>query len=96
MEKQRFLFLYGYRNRFDKLTTYGGAGYWINSGSGNKNSVFAGWEVQYDFSPVVTLVANCITNQLVRLTVNLLLLLTLADRLIRVNNFILSSLLVTI
>lgn len=40
---------------FDKLTTYGGAGYWINSGSGNKNSVFAGWEVQYDFSPVVTL-----------------------------------------
>ncbi len=40
---------------FDKLTTYGGIGYWINSGTGNKNSVFAGWEVQYDFSPIVTL-----------------------------------------
>jgi len=40
---------------FDKLTTYGGGGYWINSGTGNKNAVFAGWEVQYDFSPLLTL-----------------------------------------
>ncbi|MGB8490815.1 MAG: hypothetical protein WCE64_07125 [Bacteroidales bacterium] len=38
-----------------KLTTYGGAGYWINPGEGNKNWVFAGWEVQYDFSPSLTL-----------------------------------------
>ena len=33
-----------------KLTTYGGAGYWINRGAGNKNWIFSGWEIQYDFS----------------------------------------------
>jgi hypothetical protein len=38
-----------------KLTTYGGVGYWINPGDGNKNWLFAGWEVQYDFSPTITL-----------------------------------------
>jgi len=38
-----------------KLTTYGGAGYWINPGTDNRNWLFAGWEVQYDFSPVITL-----------------------------------------
>lgn len=38
-----------------KLTTYGGAGYWINPGTGNKNSTFLGWELQYDFSKVITL-----------------------------------------
>lgn len=40
---------------WSRLTTYGGVGYWINPGVGNKNWLFAGWEVQYDFSPVVTL-----------------------------------------
>lgn len=40
---------------WSKLTTYGGAGYWINSGASNKNSVFAGWELQYDFSEKLTL-----------------------------------------
>lgn len=40
---------------WDKLTTYGGAGYWINPGTNNKNWVYAGWELQYDFSPLVTL-----------------------------------------
>ena len=40
---------------WNKLITYGGAGYWINPGSGNKNSVFLGWESQYDFSEAVTL-----------------------------------------
>ena len=38
-----------------KLTTYGGAGYWINPGIGNKNWLFTGWEVQYDFSETFTL-----------------------------------------
>ena len=38
-----------------KLTSYGGAGYWINPGTGNRNWLFTGWEVQYDFSPVITL-----------------------------------------
>ena len=38
-----------------KLTTYGGAGYWINRGAGNKNWIFSGWEIQYDFSKTLTL-----------------------------------------
>ncbi len=38
-----------------KLTTYGGAGYWINPGVNNRNWLFTGWEVQYDFTTVVTL-----------------------------------------
>ncbi len=40
---------------WNKITTYGGAGYWINPGTGNRNWVFAGWELQYDFSEKVTL-----------------------------------------
>lgn len=40
------------------LTTYGGVGYWINPGSGQRNWIFAGWQVQYDFSEVVTLGAE--------------------------------------
>lgn len=35
---------------WDKLTTYGGAGYWINTGKNTKNSIFAGWEAQYEIS----------------------------------------------
>jgi hypothetical protein len=38
-----------------KLTTYGGAGYWLNPGIENKNWLFTGWEVQYDFSQIFTL-----------------------------------------
>lgn len=38
-----------------KLTTYGGTGYWINPGDGNRNWIFTGWEVQYDFSSLITL-----------------------------------------
>jgi hypothetical protein len=40
---------------FGKFTTYGGAGYWINPGKDNKNWIFAGWEVLYDFSELLTL-----------------------------------------
>jgi len=40
---------------WNKLTTYGGAGYWINPGTNNKNWIFAGWEIQYDFSKLLTL-----------------------------------------
>ncbi|MDP4208075.1 MAG: hypothetical protein Q8928_04590 [Bacteroidota bacterium] len=40
---------------YGKLTTYGGGGYWINPGIGNQNWLFTGWEVQYDFSSVLTL-----------------------------------------
>jgi hypothetical protein len=38
-----------------QLTTYGGAGYWINPGSGNQNWIFTGWEVQYGFTDFFTL-----------------------------------------
>jgi len=37
-----------------KFTTYGGAGYWINPGEDNQNSVFAGWLAQYDFTETLT------------------------------------------
>lgn len=38
-----------------KLTTYGGAGFWYNPGAGNRNWVFSGWELQYDFTDHLTL-----------------------------------------
>jgi hypothetical protein len=38
-----------------KLTTYGGTGYCINPGTNAKNWLFAGWEIQYDFSSGLTL-----------------------------------------
>ena len=38
-----------------KLTSYGGIGYGINPGSGHKNWIFSGWEIQYDFSPKLML-----------------------------------------
>jgi hypothetical protein len=37
------------------FTTYGGAGFWYNPGTGNQNWLFAGWEAQYDCSKIVTL-----------------------------------------
>src|ERR1035437_5146566 len=37
-----------------KLTSYGGAGYWLTPGTNNHNYFFTGWLVQYDFSKVVT------------------------------------------
>jgi len=38
-----------------KFTTYGGGGIWYNPGPDRKNWVFTGWEIQYDFSSLVTL-----------------------------------------
>lgn len=38
-----------------KFTTYGGAGYWINSGENSKNSIFVGWQAQYDFTETLSL-----------------------------------------
>jgi hypothetical protein len=37
------------------LTTYGGGGFWYNRGQDQKNWVYTGWELQYDFSAVITL-----------------------------------------
>lgn len=33
-----------------KWTSYGGGGYWIAPGTGNKNSWFAGWQAQYQLT----------------------------------------------
>ena len=44
-----------FQKSWNKLTTYGGAGYWINPGTGNRNWIFTGWEVQYDFTGFITL-----------------------------------------
>jgi len=38
-----------------KFTTFGGGGYWLNPGKGNKNWLYAGWEAQYDISKTFTL-----------------------------------------
>ena len=38
-----------------KFTTYGGGGYWINSGADNKNWFYVGWQAQYDFSKFISL-----------------------------------------
>jgi hypothetical protein len=40
---------------WNKLTTYGGGGYWTNPGKDNKNWIFAGWEMQYAFSDRITM-----------------------------------------
>jgi len=43
---------------WDPWTTYGGGGYWINPGSGNKNYWFFGWVIQRDLSERVSLGAE--------------------------------------
>jgi len=35
-------------------TSYGGGGYWVNPGKGNRNWWFTGWQVQYQLLPTVT------------------------------------------
>lgn len=43
---------------FGHWTSYGGAGYWINPGAGNRNYWFAGWLLQYQFTPSLALGAE--------------------------------------
>jgi hypothetical protein len=43
-------------------TSYGGGGYWINPGSGNKNYWFFGWEIQRDLTKSITLGAEVFYN----------------------------------
>ena len=40
---------------WDKLTTYGGGGFWYNPGKNNKNYWFAGWQLQYKITDIFTL-----------------------------------------
>jgi hypothetical protein len=44
-----------FQKSWGKLTSYCGTGYWFNPGQGNSNWLFAGWEIQYDFSEILTL-----------------------------------------
>lgn len=53
-EVQVFLPLWVQKS-WDSWTTYGGAGYWINPGTGNKNYWLIGWLVQRDISEFLTL-----------------------------------------
>jgi hypothetical protein len=43
---------------FEPWTTYGGAGYWINPGKGNRDWWFTGWLLQRELTPGVTLGAE--------------------------------------
>ncbi len=43
---------------FGPWTTYGGGGYWVNPGDGNRNSWFFGWQGQRRLSEVFTLGAE--------------------------------------
>ncbi len=43
---------------FGPWTTYGGGGYWLNPGEGNRNFWFAGWQAQRRLGEVVTLGAE--------------------------------------
>jgi hypothetical protein len=40
---------------FGKWSTYGGGGYWLNPGVGNKNFWYAGWVVQYQLTDTLSL-----------------------------------------
>ena len=40
---------------FGKWSTYGGAGYWINPGPGNRNFWYAGWVLQYQLTEALAL-----------------------------------------
>lgn len=44
-----------FQKSWGKFTTYGGTGYWINPGQDNRNWIYAGWEIQYDFSHLLML-----------------------------------------
>ena len=43
------------QKEFGKWTTYGGGGYWLTQGEGNKDHWFAGWEVQRKVTESLTL-----------------------------------------
>lgn len=47
-EIQYFLPLW-LQKKFGQWSIYGGGGYWINHGEGNKNYWFFGWQIQYEF-----------------------------------------------
>jgi hypothetical protein len=50
--KTQYFFPLWLQKDFGKWTTYGGGGYWINPGSGNKNYWFSGILLQYSFTDI--------------------------------------------
>ena len=46
------------QKKFGTWTTYGGAGYWINPGAGNRNWWFTGWLIQKEVRPGLTVGAE--------------------------------------
>ncbi len=54
---QLFLPLW-FQKSWGPWTTYGGGGYWINPGSGNKNYWYAGWLLQRDITKWLTVGAE--------------------------------------
>jgi hypothetical protein len=56
-ETQLFLPLWAQKS-VGAWTTYGGGGYWINPGVGNRNYVFVGWELQCQISDALMLGAE--------------------------------------
>lgn len=50
------------QKKWGEFQTYGGGGYWVNNGIGNKNYWFVGWQAQYDFSDHLTLGAELFYN----------------------------------
>lgn len=48
--RAQYFFPIWLQKNFGKWTTYGGGGYWINPGQGNKNYWFSGILCQYSFS----------------------------------------------
>ena len=51
-----------FQKSFGPWQSYGGGGYWINPGSGNKNYWFFGWQVQRELSKAVTVGAEIFYN----------------------------------
>lgn len=52
-ESQLFLPVW-FQKSFDKFSTYGGFGYGINPGVGNRNWLFLGMQCQYEFSEILS------------------------------------------
>ncbi len=56
--KAQYLLPLWLQKRWGRWSSYGGGGYWINPGEGNKNYWVCGWQGQYDFLPALSLGAE--------------------------------------
>ncbi len=58
----RAFFPIWFQKSWGPWTSYGGGGYWLNSGSGNKDYWFFGWEAQRELSKAITVGAEIFYN----------------------------------